>query len=96
VHALKPRVAIMNNSADKGGSPAAWHIVRDSPGLQDLWQLHTATAGGRDSNAPDDFIANLDETTSSMIRVSARQDGSFTVTNTRNNKTKTYPAGGAR
>ncbi|MEN3338064.1 MAG: competence protein ComEC [Acidobacteriota bacterium] len=96
VHALKPRVAIMNNGADKGGSPAAWHIVRESPGLEDFWQLHTATAGGRDSNAPDDFIANLDETTSNMIRMSARQDGSFTVTNTRNSKTKTYPAGGAR
>ena len=96
VHALKPRVAIMNNGADKGGSPSAWHIVRDSPGLQDFWQLHTSRAGGRDANAADDFIANLDDTTSHMIQVSARQDGGFTVTNTRNGKTKTYPGGGGR
>ena len=41
VHAVRPRVAIQNNGADKGGAPSAWHIVRDSPGLQDLWQLHT-------------------------------------------------------
>ena len=96
VHAVKPRVAIMNNGADKGGSPSAWHIVRDSPGLQDFWQLHTSRAGGGDANAADDFIANLDDTTSHMIQVSARQDGGFTVTNTRNGKTKTYPGGGAR
>jgi competence protein ComEC len=96
IHALKPRVAVMNNGADKGGSPAAWHIVRDSPGLQDFWQLHTAKAGGRDANAPDDFIANLDETTSHMIKISARQDGSFTVTNSRNGVTRTYAPAGAR
>jgi competence protein ComEC len=96
VHAVKPRVAIQNNGTDKGGAPSAWHIVRSSPGLQDFWQLHTAKAGGHDANTADDFIANLDETTSHMIKVSARQDGSFTVTNTRNNVTKTYPAAGAR
>ena len=92
---MKPRVAIQNNGADKGGAASAWHIVRDSPGLQDLWQLHTSKAGGHDANTADNLIANLDETTSHMIKVSARQDGSFTVTNTRNNLTKTYPAAGA-
>ena len=94
IHALKPRVAIMNNGTKKGGAPAAWRIVRDSPGLQDLWQLHTAAAGGRDGNAAEQFIANLDETTSHSINVSARQDGSFTVTNSRNNLARSYaPAG---
>jgi competence protein ComEC len=96
LHAIKPRVAVMNNGADKGGSPAAWHIVRDSPGLQDFWQLHTAKAGGRDANTADDFIANLDETTSHMIKISAREDGSFTVTNSRNGVTRTYTPAGAR
>ncbi len=33
VDALHPRVAIMNNGAKKGGSPAAWQTVHDSPGL---------------------------------------------------------------
>jgi beta-lactamase superfamily II metal-dependent hydrolase len=96
VHALRPRVAIMNNGATKGGSPAAWHIVRDSPGLQDFWQLHTAIAGGRDANTAEQFIANVDETTAHSIKVSATDDGSFTVTNSRNNTTKTYgPRSGA-
>ena len=48
VHALKPRIAIMNNGAKKGGSPDAWQIIRKSPGLEDLWQLHFAITGGRE------------------------------------------------
>ncbi len=95
VHGVKPRVAIMNNGAKKGGSPAAWRTVRSSPGLVDLWQLHTALDAGREFNTEDPFIANLDESTAHAIKVSAATDGSFTVVNSRNNLTKTYPAGGA-
>jgi len=92
VHALRPRVAVMNNGAKKGGSPAAWQVVRSSPGLEDLWQVHYAVDGGRDHNVPESFIANMDETTSYGIKVSANRDGSFTVTNGRNGQSKTYPA----
>lgn len=90
VHAVHPRVAVMNNGARKGGMPAAWRIIRDSPGLADLWQLHYSVEGGADHNVPEAFIANLDETTANEIRISARQDGSFVVTNGRNGHTKTY------
>jgi beta-lactamase superfamily II metal-dependent hydrolase len=58
VHAMHPRVAIMNNGADKGGSVPAWTTIETSPGLQDLWQLHYSNAGGRDHNVADKFIAN--------------------------------------
>lgn len=92
VHAVKPRVAVMNNGANKGGSPSAWRIVRDSPGLQDFWQLHTAVAAGKDFNTDEQLIANIDESTAHMIKVSAAADGSFTVLNSRNSLRKTYPA----
>ena len=92
VHALNPRVAVMNNGARKGGSPAAWQVVRSSPALEDLWQLHYAVEGGRDHNVAEPFIANMDESTSHGIRISARADGSFTVTNGRNGQSKTYAA----
>ncbi len=92
VHAIKPRVAIMNNGAKKGGSPEAWQTVHDSPGLQDLWQLHYAEAGGKDHNVGESFIANMDESTGHGIKLSAQKDGSFTVTNERNGNSKTYPA----
>ena len=92
VQAVAPRVAIMNNGAKKGGSASAWRIVRDSTGLEDLWQLHYAVDGGADSNTTNDLIANVDETTAHAIKVSAQSDGSFTVANTRNGVTKTYKA----
>jgi competence protein ComEC len=94
VHALRPRVAIMNNGARKGGNPAAWQIIKDSPGLEDIWQLHYSVEGGKEHNAPDSFIANVDEVgdAGSYFKVSAESDGSFTVTNSRNKYHKEYRA----
>ncbi len=93
VHALRPRVAIMNNGPAKGGHPEAWKVVRDSPGLQDLWQLHYTVAAGEEANSPAEYLANLeDDHRASWIKLAARRDGSFTVTNSRNGFQKDYPA----
>lgn len=180
VHAMQPRVAVMNNGTRKGGSADAFRVLHESPGLEDIWQLHWSYNVGLD-NAPAVFIANVDDaatvanvltapppaprgggpgagaprgggpggpgapgaavpgappaagapaagvagpnapgavppagpgagapagpgrgagpggaaaahTPAYLIKVSARQDGSFTVTNTRNGFSKTYPA----
>ncbi len=40
VHAIGPRVAVMNNGTRKGGQPDAMKVLFSSPGLEDLWQLH--------------------------------------------------------
>jgi competence protein ComEC len=93
VHALKPRVAIMNNGARKGGTAPAWQVVHSSPGLEDLWQLHYAEAGGKENNSPDAFIANpVDDGVGNWIRVSAEASGAFTVYNSRNKYQKVYAA----
>ena len=60
VHALRPRVAVMNNGTRKGGSPDAFRALHESPGLEDLWQLHWSHNAGLD-NAPAAFVANLDD-----------------------------------
>jgi competence protein ComEC len=91
VEALHPRVAVMNNGAIKGGHPVAWQIVHDSPGLEDLWQLHYSIQGDKDHNSPQQFIANVggnDE--GHYIKVSAEPNATFTVVNSRNNFQKTY------
>ena len=93
VHAVHPRVAVMNNGARKGGSPDAWQIVKDSPGLEDLWQLHYAEAGGQDHNVADSFIANVDQGDGNYIKLTAEGNGSFTVWNQRNKFEKVYKAG---
>jgi competence protein ComEC len=90
---MAPRVAIMNNGPDKGGDPLGWKNIKASPGLEDLWQLHFALAGGKDTNVPDTFIANVDVNDQGRhLKVSALADGSFTVTNPRNKFSKTYAA----
>jgi competence protein ComEC len=58
VHALAPRVAIMNNGTRKGGQPDAMRILHSSPGLEDLWQLHFSQLSGQEYTVPGMFIAN--------------------------------------
>jgi beta-lactamase superfamily II metal-dependent hydrolase len=93
VHALRPRIAVMNNGERKGGAPEYWQIVRGAPGLEDLWQLHRSTAGGEAHNSAEQFLANLNEIDHGhFLKLSARPDGSFAVTNERTQFTKEYPA----
>src|SRR5277367_281661 len=91
VEMLHPRVAVMNNGAIKGGHPVAWQIVHDSPGLEDLWQLHLSFQGGKDHNVPEQFIANVGgDDQGNYIKVAAEPNATFTVLNSRNNFQKTY------
>ncbi len=123
VHAIRPRVAIMNDGTRKGGEPESMKTVFASPGLEDLWQMHFSLLSGQEYTVPGAFIANgVDQPGEAMpigtwtpplpgqqappapvhngksnyFKVTAQQDGTFTVTNTRNNFSKTYrPGGGA-
>lgn len=89
--ALRPRVAILNNGATKGGVREAFRTARAQPGLEDLWQLHLSQNPGT-SNSQDSFIANVDEGgTGYRIRLTARADGSFQIVNGRTGFTKAYP-----
>jgi len=117
VHALHPRVAIMNDGTRKGGEPEVMQTVHTSPGLEDLWQMHFSLLSGQEYTVPGMFIANtVDQQQSAMpiapmlapqpgpdtppppahngtaywIKLSTRQDGSYTVTNARNGFSKTY------
>jgi competence protein ComEC len=92
VNAIHPRVAIMDNGAHKAGSPEAWQTVHESPGLEDLWMLHTAEGSDAAHNSPDPLIANLKGgSDGAWIKVAASPDGSFSVTNARTGQTKEYP-----
>ena len=117
VHAIAPRVAIMNNGTRKGGTPDSMTTLHTAPRLQDLWQLHFSVLSGQEYTTPGVFIANLvDDQSDTMplapmpppdrgsnagpppvhagaahwIKVEARRDGTFTVTNSRNGFSKSY------
>jgi competence protein ComEC len=61
VHALHPLVAIMNDGPRKGGTPQTMGVLQSSPGLEDIWELHWAYAGGLEFNPPGRFIANEED-----------------------------------
>lgn len=94
VNALHPRVAVMNNGAKKGGTPEAWTVIHNSPGIEDIWQLHFANAGGDVNNTNEKMIANPsdDGDTGQVLKMVAHRDGSFEITNPRNGYSKKYPA----
>jgi beta-lactamase superfamily II metal-dependent hydrolase len=121
VHAVRPRVAIVNNGTRKGGEPFSMQTMFSSPGLEDVWMQHFSLLSGQEYTVPGVFIANqIDQPDTTMpiaawtpppqgqqappapvhngkayfIKVTAQQDGTFTVTNTRNNFSKTYRPGG--
>jgi beta-lactamase superfamily II metal-dependent hydrolase len=99
VHALKSRVAIMNNGARKGGDLPVLQTIRSAPGLEDLWMLHYAVVAGSEGNVAEPMIANLGDVSDPAVKdtgfginVTVQPTGAFTVVNERNNQTKTYPA----
>ena len=97
VYAVNPRVAVMNNGAKKGNDPVAWQTVHDSPGLEDLWQLHYKADAGSDHNVAKTFIANLDKDSDGhFIKVSAQPTGNFRVLNSRNRYEKLYRSSAAQ
>jgi competence protein ComEC len=117
VHALRPRVAIMNNGTRKGGLPEVMKTIYTSPRFEDLWQIHFSVLSGQEYTMPGLFIANwVDDQPQTMpiepvplpapganappppahdgpahwIKLSAQDDGTFTVTNSRNGFSKVY------
>ena len=92
VDAIHPRVAIMNNGAHKAGSPEAWQTVHDSPGIEDLYMVHTAEDSDAAHNSPEALIANPKGSgvDGAYFKVVAGQDGSFSVFNSRTGMTKDY------
>ena len=89
--ALKPRAAVLNNGAFRGGDPATVKTVLETPGM-DLWQLHTSLRPEA-RNAPEEFIANLDDQNCDgrWIKLTAKEDGSFVLVNGRTGFARTYP-----
>jgi len=93
VHSLGARVAVMNNGPRKGGIGSYLDVVRSAPGLEDLWQLHLSLVTERERNTRDDYIANFEEEaacTGHYLKASIAADGNYTITNNRNNVTRTY------
>ncbi len=90
IHALHPKVTIMNNGPRKFGAAVVLKTIQSSPGLQAAYQLHWSENAPAD-NPQDEFIANLrDSPDGKWIKVSVEPSGKFTVTNARTGAAKIY------
>jgi len=106
LHAIKPQVVVVDNGPRKGlggGStnspkPSTRHYERIAaiPGIEGIWQGHLSLLEkDKASNTSEDMIANFEESAECKghwIRASVKPDGTFTITNGRNNFSKTYAA----
>jgi competence protein ComEC len=93
VWAIQPTVAVMNDGPRKGGQASVFETLHKSPGLQDVWQGHLALLTPKEVNSDEKMIANLTasaECTGNLIKASVNSKGEYTLTNLRNNFSKTY------
>lgn len=79
---IRPRVAIYNNGARKGGHPSVTATLRRIPDVQAIYQLHRNVTVGAQENTDPEFIANPDEKCQGeSIHLATAPDGkSYTVT----------------
>src|SRR4026208_297251 len=61
VHAIQPRVALMQNGTRNGGGPGPMQASLSSPGFEDLWQMHWSYNALLEQNSPALYIANVED-----------------------------------
>jgi competence protein ComEC len=91
--ALDPLVALMQNGATKGGDEEVIKTVRSYPDLGGLWATHYSVRYP-DLNGDLNYIANLNQQPDEghSIVVNVTPAGEITVTNDRNQFSKSYKA----
>jgi beta-lactamase superfamily II metal-dependent hydrolase len=93
VWSLQPQVVIVNNGPRKGLGANAWDTISKIPNLEDTWQVHLSLATDQAHNITTQQIANMEPTADckgNFLKASISPNGKFTLTNSRNNFTKSY------
>jgi competence protein ComEC len=95
--ALDPLIALMQNGPTKGGDQEVIKTVNSYPSLEGFWRTHY-TVRYPDLNGDPGYIANLNGAPDQgySIGLDITPSGGITVTNSRNNFSKTYKARAAR
>ncbi len=93
IWSMNSRVVVVNNGPRKGLQPQAWETIAKIPGLEAVWQVHRALGSDDAHNTSADMTANPEATNEckgNWLKASIERNGKFTLTNGRNNFSKTY------
>jgi competence protein ComEC len=95
VWAVKPQVVVVNDGPRKGLEGNTFEVIGKIPGIEDVWQVHRALKNDAAHNTQEQLTANLEDTADCKgrwIKASIASDGKFTLTNSRNQFSKSYVA----
>ena len=97
VQSLAPVVSVMNNGPRKGGQPGSMAAIHAAPSLQARYQIHKSLNVPAAANAPDEFIANLEEAQpadncpANFLKLAVAPDGKhYTISIPANGHARTY------
>jgi competence protein ComEC len=93
LRSLRPTVAVMINGPRKGGHPDTIQWLRETSSFKAIYQLHRNVQTTAEQNAPDEFIANLDEQPDEGHMIMASVNAAkrvFTVVNGRTKESRSY------
>jgi len=97
VESLAPTVAVMNNGPRKGGQPGSLATLKAVKSIQAVYQVHKSMNVPAEANAPDEYIANLEEMKPAdkcpghFVKMSVAADGkSYTISIPANGHSRTY------
>lgn len=95
---VKPRVAVFNNGARKGGHPSVTTALRRIEDVKAIYQLHRNVTVGAAENTDPEFIANAEEKClGEGIKLSVAPDAkSYTLVVGSTGKPKKYETRGAK
>jgi beta-lactamase superfamily II metal-dependent hydrolase len=90
-NALRPEVVVVNNGAQKGLQSSAYDLISKMPGIEAVWQMHLAVDSDKAHNTGEPRTANNEpEDRGHWLKASIAKDGSFTITNSRNQFSEKY------
>jgi len=93
IWAIQPQVVVVNNGARKGLAANAYETLTKIPGIEGIWQSHRSARNDDAHNTSEQMIANVDPASDGhWIKAVVAKDGKFTLTNGRNDFSKTYTA----
>lgn len=98
INSLTPTLAVFNNGTKKGCQPGTFAALKAAKSIQAIYQMHKNLREDTQNNAPEDFIANLEEKcTGNYLKLSVDPQGkTYTVSIPANKHEKTYETKGSR